>query len=318
MTTTGMVEKEGGGNFELGTGGGARPSVQVTPFSMAAKGAAMRRMREVQVAMGKTLTLAQAVEKGREEERKKKREEEAARAVAAAAAKAKEKEDNMDTDVEEEEVLEIKDKDDDEEEEDSLLGEVAWNLAKEMASSSGKKRQSGELTKSSGTSTVMARKTYAAPATALRPSSYVPHDYIHPRVIIEGLARLEVDDKVKEFLDLVVTLISNGKIVDNYFAIVPVIMGWGKKDLRSTTDVPMNMTTLGGYIKISEKSLKVFEKKSASRASNSKGKKGSGGETVYNNDTVYFTFAITCDVEPNEILPGIMVEWMRKGGIGLY
>ena len=101
MTTTGMVEKEGGGNFELGTGGGARPSVQVTPFSMAAKGAAMRRMREVQVAMGKTLTLAQAVEKGREEERKKKREEEVARAVAAAAAKAKEKEDNMDTDVEE-------------------------------------------------------------------------------------------------------------------------------------------------------------------------------------------------------------------------
>ena len=111
-------------------------------------------------------------------------------------------------------MLEIKDKDDDEEEEDSLLGEVAWNLAKEMASSSGKKRQSGELTKSSGTSTVVARKTYAAPATALRPSSYVPHDYIHPRVIIEGLARLEVDDKVKEFLDLVVTLISNGKIVD--------------------------------------------------------------------------------------------------------
>ena len=315
MTTTGTEENEGGGNLTLGTGGGARPSVQVTPFSTAAKGAAMCRMRGAQAAMGKTLTLAQAVEKGREEERKKKREEEAARAAAAATAKAKEKEDRMDMDDEEEEVLEIEDEDDDEEE-DGSLGEVARNLAKENATSSGKKRRSGELAKSSGTSTVVARKTYAAAATALRPSSYVPHEYNHPRVIIEGSARLEADDKVKEFLDLVVTLISNGKIVDNFFAIVPVIMGSGKKDLRSSTDVPTNMTTLGGYIKISEKSLKVFEKKNASRAS--KGKKGSGGATAYNNDVVYFTFAIACNVEPSEILPGIMVEWMRKGGIGLY
>ena len=69
--------------------------MQVKPFSTAAKGAAMRRMREAQAAMGKPLTLAQAVEKGREGARKKKQEEEAARAAAAAAGKAKETEEKM-------------------------------------------------------------------------------------------------------------------------------------------------------------------------------------------------------------------------------
>ena len=33
---------------------------------------------------------------------------------------------------------------------------------------------------------------------------------------------------------------------------------------------------------------------------------------------VYFTMAMSCDVAPAEILSGIMVEWMRAGGVGLY
>lgn len=105
--------------------------------------------------------------------------------------------------------------------------------------------------------------------------------------------------------------------MDNFFAIVPVILGSGKKDLREVKDVPTNMTILGGYVKISEKSLRTFERKNPFMAK-SMGKKNSGGEMVYNNDFVLFTFAIACDFEPSDILSGIMVEWMQAEGVGLY
>lgn len=101
-------------------------------------------------------------------------------------------------------------------------------------------------------------KTYAAAAMALHPSNFGNHHYCHPQVIIDGSARLGKDNKVTEFLELLGVLITNGEIVDNWFAIVQVILGSGKKNVRELKDVPVNMTMLGGYIKISEKSLEVF------------------------------------------------------------
>jgi hypothetical protein len=319
-----------GGSFAIGTtgtsgdGGATQAQGLVTPFTTAKKGAALRRMKQAQAAMGKTLTLAQAAEKGWEEARKKKEEEEAAAAAAKAAAKALEKENEMD--LEEDEDEEGKEGKEDgaedmEDDDESSLGEVARNLEKETESgSNGKKRRATEVsqakTGSSGT-----RKTYAAATTAttaLRPSSFVPHTHLHKRVIIEASARLTSEDKAKEFVEMVGTLITNARIVDNFFVIVPVIMGSGRKDLKDAKDVPTNMTTLGAYVKISEKSLKVFELKNPFQGKVKGKKTAGGGETMYNNDMVYFTFAIDCDVEPTVILPGISVEWMRVGGVGLY
>jgi hypothetical protein len=37
-----------------------------------------------------------------------------------------------------------------------------------------------------------------------------------------------------------------------------------------------------------------------------------------NQDVVYFTFTISCDVLPTNLMSQIMVEWMRAGGVGLY
>ena len=59
------------------------------------------------------------------------------------------------------------------------------------------------------------------------------------------------------------TLISNGKIGGRIFAINLVVMGAGKKDWRDLKDISTNMTMLGGYVKISNKSFRVFEWKSA-------------------------------------------------------
>ena len=192
---------------------------------------------------------------------------------------------------------------------------TARNLDKELATPAGKKLRSEELLKTKKAALTGVRKIYATTAMALRPSSFVPQNYTHHRVIIEGSARLVQEDKVKEFLDLAGTTLSNGKMVDRFFVIVLVNMGSGRKDLKEVRDIPSNMTLMGGYIKILEKSLWSFERKNLTRIN--KGGKSARGETVYNNNMIYLTLAIACDVEPTEILSGILVEWMRVGGIWL-
>jgi hypothetical protein len=94
--------------------------------------------------------------------------------------------------------------------------------------------------------------------------------------------------------------------MDNFVVVDPVIIGMGKKDWKEVKDIPSNMTLLGGYIKISPKSLCTFERKPASGSNTKK----SGGNT-YSSDTVYFTFAMLCDVEPSKLISWILAEWMR-------
>ncbi len=103
----------------------------------------------------------------------------------------------------------------------------------------------------------------ASTPLSLLQSSFILHNFSYLRVIMEGLARLDQDDKVAQFIGLVGTLLTNGRMVDSFFVINPVTIGEGTKDLRDTKDVPTNMTALGGYVKLSEQSIKTFQKKSA-------------------------------------------------------
>ena len=193
-----MTMAGGAGTGETGAAGGAGTPAAVTPFSTVAKGAAMRRMRQAQAAMGKTLTLAQAAEKGREEAKKKKEEADATAAREREKGTAMELDEGMEGD---EEVDEVVLEEVEEEEDDHSLKEVTRNLAKESSAPSMKKKcRSEELLKTKG-SGARAAPTAAA-TTVLRPSSFTPHTYRHPRVVIEGSARLEKDDKVKEFMEL--------------------------------------------------------------------------------------------------------------------
>lgn len=286
-----------GGN---GTAGQGNAGV-VTPFSVAATNAAARRLRDSQKALRATTVTA------RETEEKKRKEKEAAAEAARAA------EENRKAEAarkEKERLEEAKNgmdlTDDGASGEDGTEGDmsglegVVRNLENEDASPVRKRRSVEVLAPSGG--------TYAAAASVLRASSFTPHTYVHSRVIIDGSVHLDQDDKFAQFIGQVATLITNGKIVDRFFAINPVVMGAGRKDWRDVKDISTNMTMLGGYVKISNKSFRVFEKKA------SFGRKSTGNYS----DTVYFAVAISTDVEPSELVARILPEWMRAGGIGLY
>jgi hypothetical protein len=210
--------------------------------------------------------------------------------------------------IEEQEMMEI---DNSEESDEGDLESVVRVLNKDDGSLPLRKRSRG---------VEVARKEPAvglASPTALRQSRFVAHTHDYSRVIVEGSAKLENDDKVAQFIGLVGVVLTNGKLIDPFFVLNPVIIGGGRKDLRDVKDVPQNMTALGGYIKLSERSLQTFQKR---RSGGGQGGKKSGGEKKKKDyeDLVYFTMAMSCDVVPTEILSGITVEWMRAGGVGLY
>ena len=112
---------------------------------------------------------------------------------------------------------------------------------------------------------------------ALRQSRFAAHKHEHPRVIVEGSAKLDNKDKVAQFIGLVGMVLTNGKLVHISFVLNPVIIGGGRKDLRDAKDVPQNMTALGGYIKFLERSLQNFLKRSSGGG---QGGKKSGGKIL--------------------------------------
>ena len=300
----------GGGNTGTPppTQGSADRRGTTTPFTLAAASGAARRVREQHKALKETLNASARTVKEREAERKKRKEEEAAaKAAADEEKKREEREKTLDQGAEDASMEDMEESDDGEDNDNRRgLEEVARNLEREGGEKvlPMRKRRSVDLT------------TATPQATALRTSSYIPHTYKHERVILDASVRLGAQgketDRVTEFLGQIKTLLANGKIVDKYFVINPVIMGEGRKDLREIKDVPPNMTTLGSYIKISPRCMKAFEGK-PTFGSTSKKPEG----TDY-SDMVYFAVAISCDVAPTELISRISVEWLRAGGVGIY
>ena len=294
------------------------------PFAKAAASGAARRMREQQKALKEAMNSSAKTVKEREAEKKKKQEEEAKAKAAAKAAEEERKkkevwakrhgksvedatlDDLMGMDVSEDfDEVEFMGEDGGKDG-GGGLDDVTRNLEKENGEESSpvRKRRSVE---------VMPGDT----GSSLRMSSFIPHTYRQERVILDasvrlGMAQDKGSDRFTEFLGQIKTLLSNAKIVDRYFVINPVIIGDGKKDLRDVKDVPTNMTSLGGYIRISQKCMRAFEVKAAF---GSNAKKQEGNDY---SDTVFFTLAISCDVEPLELISRISVEWMRAGGVGIY
>ena len=48
-------------------------------------------------------------------------------------------------------------------------------------------------------------------------------------MIVEGWARLESDDKVAQFIGLIGVVLMNGKLIDPFFVLNPVIIGGGRR-----------------------------------------------------------------------------------------
>ncbi len=235
----------------------------VTPFLMAASAAAWQR-KELQQAMKDSLNKAKALEKEKEAARKKKAEEEAVAAAATDAAKASGAADIDGIDLKEV-SLDLdgallanggKEGEEDGMGEDNRLAGVVHNLDKTTP-----------VKKRSRNTEEEQRKSHAAGALKpllLRQSSVISHNYGYSRVIMEGSAWLDQDDKAAQFIRLVGMLLTNGKMVDSFFVINLVIIGGGEERTQGDAkDVPTNMMTLGDYVKLTEQSIKMFQKKSA-------------------------------------------------------
>ena len=148
-----------------------------------------------------------------------------------------------------------------------------------------KKRQSAEITPTC--------KTYATTTKGpLRSSLVVSHTHLHPMVIVEASVRISEENKAAQFLGQIGTILTNGKILDPHFVINLVIMGIRKKDRKEAKDVPTNMTAVGGYIKISTRSLLSFGQRSSGWGNS---KKATAGNSM---DLVYFT--LQCHVTPSQ------------------
>jgi hypothetical protein len=165
------------------------------PFLKAATSAAARWRREAQQVIKATLQVAQAVEMDREEAQKKRIEEEAAAATEARAAKA---EIAMDVNA----LMDLGIDDEMEEVDAASLGDVVWVLDKDGALPLKKRSRKVEATSKHSNAVVPA-------ASSLRQSSFIPHNYMYPRVIVEGSARLESKDKVVQFIGLIGMFLTN-------------------------------------------------------------------------------------------------------------
>ena len=145
------------------------------------------------------------------------------------------------------------------------------------------------------------------------------HKYDHPRTYVEAAITLTKEDKPKEFITAIKSLLANGKILDPHFALAPL-----KRDtttnipklITAEDDVPVNFTHLGQYAYTSGN--RIFEKKKDWKGENSSKKAGhrdnAAKEDTYRDPIVYFTIAIATDIQPRNLINGIRTEWEANGG----
>ena len=76
------------------------------------------------------------------------------------------------------------------------------------------------------------------------------------------------------------------------------------------TEVPTNMTELGGNIQVSGNS-RSFEMR---RLWNKDKKQGDSDEDELKHPEVYFSFSMSCNIEPEDLLNRISFEWGEMKG----
>ena len=143
---------------------------------------------------------------------------------------------------------------------------------------------------------------------ATRPATPAPerfHIHEHTRIIMEAGIAIDGEDRFNTFLTAISSLISNAQMVDEFFVINPVKEGGREKDWSDPNKIPTSMTALGAHLKISS-NARVFEKQKPKK-----------GDKEARNSMIFFTFAISSDVPPEEIVERIAVDWNMNGGIRL-
>ena len=133
-----------------------------------------------------------------------------------------------------------------------------------------------------------------------------PHDHEHKRTFVEASRRLVEEDKRAEFPMAVRGLVKECQKVDPHFVMVPIKEGVETPVITTPSEIPLNYTDLGLNVRLSKNAN--FQKKRPW------GAEGEVSEEDMVDPEVYFTFVISCDVEPEEILDLVREEWRRTGG----
>ncbi len=134
------------------------------------------------------------------------------------------------------------------------------------------------------------------------------HKYDHPCTYVEAAITLTKEDKPKEFITAIKSLLANGKILDPHFALAPLkrdIVTKTPKLITAEDGVPVNFTHLGQYAYTS--GTRIFEKKKDWKGDNS-------SKNIFHDPIVYFTIAIATNIPPRNLIKGIRTEWDANGG----
>ena len=150
---------------------------------------------------------------------------------------------------------------------------------------------------------------YSAQPPKVSPPTRPPHNYVHSRIIVDAAITLNKADPITSFADGLCTLFYNAKMVDEHFTIAPIKDSPNPTFWYSSSDIPTNMTAVSSHISISANNIRNFEKRNWEGS----GKK----EKDEPSSTVYFAFAICCDVAPAMLLARVGIEWTRAGGTRL-
>ena len=147
----------------------------------------------------------------------------------------------------------------------------------------------------------------------VRPSTPAPermHLHNHKRVVVEAAFAFDSDDdRFKNFLSALASLLTFCRMVDEHFIINPVKENSRDKDWSDPTALPTSMTALGAYF-LTSGNPRIFEKARA-------GPKAKNGKKDSRPQAVYFTFAISSDLDPEEIMARVSVDWSMLGGTRL-
>ena len=120
------------------------------------------------------------------------------------------------------------------------------------------------------------------------------HLHEHKRAIIEAGLALDSGKRFEHLVSSIAALIKYCQMVDEFFVIKPIDEGGHNKDWEDAAQLPSMMTELGAFLKLSG-SPRIFEKPK-------------GGQGNSKTPTVYFSFAVSPDIPPDEIMARVTVD----------
>jgi hypothetical protein len=158
----------------------------------------------------------------------------------------------------------------------------------------------------SGDSTASKTKVVSKPLKpAIRKTP--PHFHTHPRIIIEACIQITGDNPEGKFVHAIQELLRNGQIVDKHFAYAPIKPD-GATPISDPSKIPINMTVLRAYFKISSQNGRnPFEQQKVW------GKSKKSKDDKFKDPMVYFTMAVATNELPAEVMDRIRQEWGRMG-----